>query len=199
MAELANDLPRVDVPSSAHEPFLSTTHDQNYMINEIVKTHRVRTQSRRLSSGNDSTNDYNENEGRESDERLKVHESETKAIPIGSLRKRSPPVVSGSLVKNRNPFEDGNFSSSSSFSTTSTDDEAEKERKRSKLEPLKIVKDMELDEVICYLCLLLAIHPLFALFIASWAFHAKNQYHLNARRCLIFCDVIEFVFLAHLR
>jgi hypothetical protein len=46
MAELAADLPRVEIPSSAHEPFLSTTRDQDYMINEIVKTHRVRVQSR---------------------------------------------------------------------------------------------------------------------------------------------------------
>ncbi|CAD5216568.1 unnamed protein product [Bursaphelenchus xylophilus] len=39
------DLPRVEVPQTANEPFLSTTRDQEYILDAMVKNHRTRIQS----------------------------------------------------------------------------------------------------------------------------------------------------------
>ncbi|KAH7721305.1 PH domain-containing protein [Aphelenchoides avenae] len=42
LAEMTRHLPEVDVPSTAHEPFVSTRKDQEYMLNQMAPSHRSR-------------------------------------------------------------------------------------------------------------------------------------------------------------
>ncbi|KAI6183394.1 hypothetical protein M3Y97_00484500 [Aphelenchoides bicaudatus] len=145
LVQLTDDLPRVEVPSSAHEPFLSTTRDQDYMINEIVKTHRVRAQSRRIPSDDE---DDLPNELAKPKDNPKKNEREAdqkSSSPVGQLRKRSPEGLVGSF-KQRHEIDLDAVSTSSTFSTTSTDDETDKQRKapfNSMSNPIKIVQEID--------------------------------------------------------
>lgn len=157
MVELTADLPRVEVPPSAHEPFLSTTRDQDYMINEIVKTHRVRVQSynQHISSDEDEK-DVNVKD----DSLNKSEEGKTTTVVDNSIQKRS--LQTGSSANRqrlRFNLQDEDHSSSSSFSTTSTDDEADrkpgvtvtKDELITPTNPIKIVEELEqIDKKVGY-------------------------------------------------
>lgn len=125
MVRLARDLPRVEVPQTAHEPFLSNARDQDYMINEIVKTHRFRAQSRSNLSSSSSSEANNDTKTEEKSPTI-TEEVQPKSIanPENRMKKRSPLVEHpvGSLRQKRGIDLDA-VSTSSSFSTTSTDDE----------------------------------------------------------------------------
>ncbi|KAI1715536.1 PH domain-containing protein [Ditylenchus destructor] len=49
----AHDLPAVNLPSSAHEPFLSTAKDRDYMLDEIIKSHKKKANGY-ISAGEDN-------------------------------------------------------------------------------------------------------------------------------------------------
>ncbi|KAI6192884.1 Pleckstrin-like proteiny domain-containing family M member 2 [Aphelenchoides fujianensis] len=153
-ADVNEDLPHVEVPATANEPFLPTARDQEFMLDELVKSHRARADQQRAPfSSTDSDGD------------------ERAGGFGGSKAKRSPPTArqSSSNGSFGNPFgtveEDGAkeepksrsprqrrksrrdrkaVASSLSCSTTSTDDENER-RKRTPPTALREIEERGLD------------------------------------------------------
>jgi hypothetical protein len=116
------------------------------MINEIVKTHRVRLQSRTRISSEEEDQPKEFNKSQEGAIKAETEAERKSSSPIGPFRKRSPdnPIV-GSF-RQRREFDPDTVSTSSTFSTTSTDDEAEKQRRKplkSATNPIAIVQKMD--------------------------------------------------------
>lgn len=114
------------------------------MINEIVKTHRVRLQSRtRISSEEDQPEEPTKPQNVPT---KAENETERKSgSPIAPLRKRSPDGPPIGSFRQRREFDQDTVSTTSTFSTTSTDDEAEKQRRRplKSSNPIKIVQEID--------------------------------------------------------
>ncbi|CAD5212371.1 unnamed protein product [Bursaphelenchus okinawaensis] len=95
------DLPRVELPQSANEPFLSTTRDQEYILDAMIKNHRQRIQSSaRFES------DSEEEAPKEEDSARRMSSS-----PSKTSRRRS--------IKAREKSMDASIPSSPSSSTSS--------------------------------------------------------------------------------
>lgn len=118
------------------------------MINEIVKTHRVRVQSRAHTLSSDD-----EDDSKDQKEAKDVERTDAQPIPNSQTRKRSPLVSESYTNRQKLRFDlhdDQHSTSSSSFSTTSTDDETGGKPKRvltseltTPTNPIKIVEKLE--------------------------------------------------------
>ncbi|KAI6180501.1 Pleckstrin-like proteiny domain containing protein [Aphelenchoides besseyi] len=163
--DVNEDLPHVDVPATANEPFLPTARDQEFMLDELVKSHRTRVGQQRqnsstdseaeervngrfdLSRGNKRSSPSNSNEIN-----FSISSQASNSVPVGDddskqtedrnerSKSRSPRQRRRKKRRSRQHVE-----SPDSCSTTSTDDENERRRPIPSANAIREIEERGLD------------------------------------------------------
>ncbi|KAI6239009.1 hypothetical protein M3Y99_00632600 [Aphelenchoides fujianensis] len=170
-ADLNEDLPHVEVPATANEPFLPTARDQarrfffdfncsvcfvqEFMLDELVKSHRARADHQRApfsstdSDGDERAGGFGGSKSKRSPPTARQSSSNGSfGNPFGAVEedgaKEEPPKSRSPRQRRKSRRDRKLVASSLSCSTTSTDDENER-RKRTPPTALREIEERGLD------------------------------------------------------